>query len=430
MNFSENADRPVEPQIDSILATDWDVVIVGAGAAGLMAAASSAGRGLRTLVIEKNRKIGVKILISGGTRCNITHDCSPREIAEAFGHAERFLLSALGNLTPQMVVEIIETAGVQTKVESTGKVFPVSDRAIDVRDALWKRAVDSEAVFATQQPLIELTVNDDRFRCLTPSGPIRCRAVILTSGGRSFPGCGTTGDGYEWAKSLDHQIVPTHAALTPLVSNQAWIRELSGITIDDTIIGILDSQDKKIGQTRAATLFTHFGLSGPGPMNISRFVTKPNNGEKSKLQLDFVPGVHRNEMQETWRSYCLEHGRQNMGSLATFGIPRRLAERLMNLSGINPQLKLAEVSRQQLELLITAYKSCRMSADGTKGYEKAEVTAGGIALDEVNSKTMESKIVPGLFFAGEILDVDGPIGGYNFQAAFSTGDLAGQNVLQ
>ena len=429
MNSSENDDRSVESSIDSSQSSQWDVIIVGAGAAGLMAAASAASRGLKTLVLEKNRKIGVKILISGGTRCNITHDCSPREIAERFGHAERFLLSALGKLTPQMVVEIFETAGVLTKVESNGKVFPDSDRAIDVRDALLKRAVATGADFITDRPMLDLAQYDGGFRCQTVAGPLLARTVILTCGGRSFPGCGTTGDGYQWAKDFGHQVVPTHAALTPLVSNEAWVRDLSGIAIEDTIVGIVDSNDKLLGTSRTATLFTHLGLSGPAPMNVSRFATKPNVDGKTSLRIDLVPTIHRNEIMETWRAHCLEHGKQNTGSLPTFGLPHRLVERLMNVARIGPQQKLAEVSRQQLELLIEAYKSCRVQVDGTRGYEKAEVTAGGVALNEVNSRTMESKIVPGLFFAGEILDVDGPIGGFNFQAAFSTGDLAGQCVL-
>ena len=257
-----------------------DVVVVGAGAAGLFAAHAAAAAGCRVLVLEKNRKIGVKILISGGSRCNLTHDCSFREVATAFGNAERFLLSALGQLTPQMVVELIERLGVSTYVEAhTGKVFPVSDRALDVRDALHRRAVEAGAEFLCHCPLRELRKSDGLFQLVTDRQTFSARTVILTSGGLSYPGCGTTGDGYPWARHFGHRIVTPHPALTPLVSQAAWVHQLSGIALEDTLVTALGPQEAPLGSARTATLFTHFGLSGPAPMDVSRFVTLPGPGQ-------------------------------------------------------------------------------------------------------------------------------------------------------
>jgi predicted Rossmann fold flavoprotein len=403
-----------------------DVVVVGAGAAGLFAAHAAAAAGCRVLVLEKNRKIGVKILISGGSRCNLTHDCSFREVAAAFGNAERFLLSALGQLTPQMVVELIERLGVSTYVEThTGKVFPVSDRALDVRDALHRRAVEAGAEFLCHCPLRELRKSDGLFQLVTDRQTFSARTVILTSGGLSYPGCGTTGDGYPWARNFGHRIVTPHPALTPLVSPAAWVHQLSGIALEDTLVTALGPQEAPLGSARTATLFTHFGLSGPAPMDVSRFVTLPGPGQATAVAIDLLPQIGSTELLDSWREHAQRNGRQILGNLPTGGLPGRLVEQVFAAHGAPPQRRLAEVSKSEWECARRAIKQCRVEISGTRGYEKAEVTAGGVELSEVNGRTMESRLEPGLFFAGEILDLDGPIGGYNFQAAFSTGDLAG-----
>lgn len=408
------------------LGTDWDVVIIGAGAAGLFAAAAAAGLGARVLVLEKNRKIGPKILISGGTRCNLTHDCSFREVAAAFGHAERFLLSPLGKLTPQMVVDLIESLGVATYVEaSTGKVFPRSDRALDVRDALWQRACRAGAKFLTGSAVRGVRYQEGRFDCQTDDHVFTARRLILTCGGLSYPGCGTTGDGYEWARQLGHTVTPTHPALTPLLSPASWVHELSGIAIDDTV-AIALGQGKKIGyESRAATLFTHFGLSGPAPMNVSRFLTRPSTPMGDGIQLDLLPKLKESDLISNWRQQASDSGRQNLSRLDSFGLPNRLFERLQTISALDPQKRLAECRPAEFVNLAATTKALVIPISGSRGFPKAEVTAGGVALEEVDSRTMQSRRIAGLYLAGEILDLDGPIGGYNFQAAFATGDLAG-----
>jgi predicted Rossmann fold flavoprotein len=325
-----------------------------------------------------------------------------------------------------MVVELIERLGVSTYVEThTGKVFPVSDRALDVRDALHRRAVEAGAEFLCHCPLRELRKSDGLFQLVTDRQTFSARTVILTSGGLSYPGCGTTGDGYPWARHFGHRIVTPHPALTPLVSPAAWVHQLSGIALEDTLVTALGPQEAPLGSARTATLFTHFGLSGPAPMDVSRFVTLPGPGQATAVAIDLLPQIGSTELLDSWREHAQRNGRQILGNLPTGGLPGRLVEQVFAAHGAPPQRRLAEVSKSEWECARRAIKQCRVEISGTRGYEKAEVTAGGVELSEVNGRTMESRLEPGLFFAGEILDLDGPIGGYNFQAAFSTGDLAG-----
>ncbi len=407
----------------------WDIIIIGAGAAGLFAAASAAGRGKRTLVIEKNRKIGVKILMSGGTRCNVTHDCSPGALAKRFGHAKKFLEFPVGRLPPQEIVSIVNTAGVATKIESTGKIFPASDSAVDVRDALLERAMKAGAQFRAGTAVNDVNFADARFVCTIDSETLSCDSLILTTGGKSYPGCGTTGDGYPWAERFGHSIVPPRPALTPLVCQSEWVRRLSGVTIDPCAAAAISDDGKTIGEAvPASLLFTHMGFSGPLAMNLSRWFTLPRGEKASKLRMDFLPDEKQGGLNDRIQSYNSEHPRQIAANLPIEPLPRRLVDELMMLAGISMDLKLAEMGKRRLAALVELIKACPVSVEDTRGFAKAEVTAGGIALDEVDNRTMQSRFQPGLFLAGEILDFDGPIGGFNFQAAFSTGHLAGSNA--
>ena len=403
------------------------VVIVGGGAAGLMAAASAAQRVKSVCVLEKNNKLGVKILMSGGTRCNITHDCGPKAIAERIGG--RFLYPALGALPPQRVIEIIESQGVSTKVEATGKIFPESDRAIDVRDALVRYASEFGAKFRTGCSVSAIHKRDGGFEVVTPSAHFLAEKVVLTTGGRSYPGCGTTGDGYVWAQQFGHSLISTVAALTPVRSSDAWPPRLKGLTIDPVGVSVLDENRKAIGPSVAGSfLFTHFGFSGPAVMNASRLITRHPKQNTLQLACDYLPELNRESLTGQLRERFRRSGKSTALNLLADWLPRRLAECCLQRAGIESATRSAEISRERLARLVDEIKAMAFGISGTMGFKKAEVTAGGVALSEINAKTMESKIVPGLFFAGEIMDVDGPIGGYNFQAAFSTGWLAGQHV--
>jgi hypothetical protein len=421
------------------MSTSWDVVVIGAGAAGLLAALRAAERGRRVLVLEKNAKPGVKILMSGGTRCNLTHAVDVGGIVGAFGHQGSFLHSALSALSPDDVVALFEAEGVATKIEPGGKVFPASDRALDVLTALRRRLERSGATLALREPAVDVlrTVDDNVFSIVTPQRRLSASRLVITTGGKSYPGCGTTGDGYDWASRLGHSVIPPRPALVPLKIRSDWAKTLRGVTVPDVMVRVMNGEnvvsgsevgDASRAQRRGSLLFAHFGLSGPVAMDVSRVVSAHERPDVLGLECDFLPDVRPGVLERELQDAATRHGKKQVAAMLAERLPRRLVDALLAEAGVPESRTAAELSRPERARLVAALKSTRFPLTGTLGFEKAEVTAGGITLQEVNSSTMQSKLVPQLYFAGEILDLDGPIGGYNFQAAFSTGWLAGGSV--
>jgi len=407
--------------------TTEEIVVIGAGAAGLMAAIAAGRSGAKVLVLEKNKKAGIKILMSGGSRCNITHDCDNLGIIKAFGPRGKFLHSALAAFGTRDTVAFFEAAGVPTKIEETGKVFPVSNRAHHVLDALIAESVNSGARISLLEPCRGLEVRGDNLVVITPERAIEARAVILTTGGKSFPGCGTTGDGYALASKFGHQVVPTRPALVPLALRESWVPQLAGMTMSD--VGLtLEEKGHLLGKTRGSNLFTHLGVSGPAPLNLTRFPASWESPDGLSLLMDFLPGLELGEVDEWLRQETNSRGKQLVSVVMSGRLPRGLADRLLVETGLEPDRRAAGLSRDQRLILAGKIKNLRFGIQRTLGFEKAEVTSGGVDLREVDSRSMQSSIIPSLYFAGEILDLDGPIGGFNFQAAWSTGWLAGSKA--
>jgi predicted Rossmann fold flavoprotein len=405
----------------------WDAIVVGAGAAGLMAAIHAAERGRRTLLLEKNRKPGVKILMSGGTRCNITHATDNRGIVAAYGPPGRFLHSPLAALSVEDTIAFFEAEGVATKVEETGKVFPVSNKATDVLGALLRRLQRSGATLALDEPLLDLRRGEAGFTVLTARRTLHAPHVVLTTGGQSYPGSGTTGDGYRIAAHFGHTIVPPRPALVPVTTSAAWVAELRGVTIPDAGVYVLDGE-AVLARRRGSLLFAHFGLSGPVVLDVSRVVSGHPHAETLRLEIDLLPGLREEEFAESLKREAAASGKRQLAGVLAAQLPRRLCEALLALAGLAADRTAAGLSKVDRGKLVRQVKALAVPVTGTLGFKKAEVTAGGVALDEVDSRTMRSKREPELLLAGEVLDLDGPIGGYNFQAAWSTGWLAGGNV--
>jgi len=409
-----------------------DVLVIGAGAAGLVAAHQARLRNRSVVLLEKNNKAGVKILMSGGTRCNLTQDTDARGITEAFGRAGRFLQPSVGAFPPQQVVEMFEALGVATKTEQTGKVFPRSNRAVHVRDALQRQAMEAGVQLRLGCAVTDVRRDDSCWVVSTDRDEFRCQRLIVTSGGRSWPDCGTTGDGYRWLERLGHTIVRTHPALVPLVGNVPWMQSLSGVAIEGAEVTVLEHRNGKrvkrpLLRRRADWLFTHFGYSGPGPMDASRHLTHPIDGACRTLSLDLLPDLSETELE---RHLCdrSDGGKKKVASVLSSWLPSRFANELVRQSDAAGTI--ADLPAQSRRELIQNIKRLSIPVSGSRGFKKAEVTAGGVQLSEVNPKTMASRLIPGLFIAGEVLDVDGWIGGYNFQAAFSTGRAAGIAAAQ
>ncbi len=412
---------------------DCDVIVVGAGAAGLMAGCRAAQRGRRTLLVEKKKRPGAKILMSGGSRCNLTHALDARGFVEAFGIQGPFLHSALAALGPDQLVDLIEAEGVATKIEASGKIFPVSDRADDVLAALLARLHRSGCTLAADEPVQSITPYSQGFRVVTSKRTLRAETVVVTTGGQSYPSSGSTGDGYRWAAELGHTIVPPRPALTPITTHAPCVRSLQGITMPDVCVRVLEPSDDAarqvcLAQRRGSLLFAHFGATGPAALDVSRAVSRHAEPQRLVLSCDLLPDrtaeALDSELQEEFRG---AGRRLALGIVARY-VPQRLAETVAAQAGLDPQRRGAEVSRDQRQRLVAWLKQFDIPISGTLGFNKAEVTAGGVERDEIDWQTMESRLVPGLFFAGEILDIDGPIGGYNFQAAVSTGWLAGESA--
>ncbi len=319
--------------------------------------------------------------------------------------------------------------GVATEVEQpTGKVFPKSNKATDVLAALLRRLERSGCTLSCEEPIERLERSGDGFTLVTPRRTVTAGKVILTTGGQSYPGCGTTGDGYAWAAAMGHQIVPPRPALVPLTTDAAWVRTLSGITIPDVLVRVAPPGGAALAQRRGSFLFTHFGLSGPVVLDVSRVVSGHPAPRQLALVCDFLPRMKLDELDGLVAQECAATGKRQLATILGNWLPQRLAETIVQQAGLADGGRAAELSAAGRRQLVQAVKALPIPISGTLGFKKAEVTAGGVALGEVDSRDMQSKIAANLHFAGELLDLDGPIGGYNFQIAFSTGWLAGESV--
>jgi predicted Rossmann fold flavoprotein len=403
------------------------------------------------VLLEKNHRAGVKILISGGTRCNLTNARGLRDlrvvsgpvdpaydarqgqwaraIQQAFGPAGKFLGHSLRALGVEETVRLFEAEGVATKVEANGKVFPVSDRAVDVLGALLRRLERSGAALRCGAPALAVERVGEGFRVSLPDGPVNARRVVLAVGGQSYPGCGTTGDGYAIARGFGHTVVEPKPALVPLRVEADWVAALKGLTVADVHASVTDRAGRRLLDRREALLFAHFGLTGPAVLDVSRAVARFEGEGPPVLTIDFLPDL-RPEALDQQVQEASRAGRRAAAQLLPPALPRRLAEALVLAAGLPPDRVGPDLARDERRRLIAACKGLRLPVVGTLGFAKAEVTSGGVALDEVDPRTLESRRRPGFHLAGEVLDLDGLIGGYNFQAAWSTGWLAGETAAR
>ncbi|MFN9947294.1 MAG: NAD(P)/FAD-dependent oxidoreductase [Planctomycetota bacterium] len=400
-----------------------DVVVVGAGAAGLMAAIQAGRRGRRTLLLEKQQRPGLKILISGGGRCNLTTTRAGADLEAQYGAARgRFLRHALRAFPPTALRAFIEQAGVPLQEEDLDKLFPVSQKARDVVDALLREVAQSGAQLALGTPVRDVVAHPHGgFTVRTDRGAVQAASVVLATGGLSYPKTGATGDGYPWCRALGHTVTATWPALAPLAVAEPWVRELQGIVLHGVALTSLDAARQPVTTRVRPILFTHKGLSGPAPMDLAGDVEQAQGA--AAVRFDFAPDRREDELEAEWLALAAAHGGRRASSVLPAALPERVRAALCAQAG--GDVPLANWPRPQRRALVAATKGLVVPVGRSLGYDHAEVTRGGVALAEIDARTMQSKVRPGLFVCGELLDVDGPIGGFNFQAAFATGRLAG-----
>ncbi len=413
---------------------DLDLAIIGAGAAGLMAAifagrsARESGSAIRIAALDGAARIGAKILISGGGRCNVTHHAVA---AEDFHGNRNLIRRVLRSFDVRQTVELFEHLGVSLKREETGKLFPVDDRAATVLDALLCE-VGANGVDLRSGWRIESVVRteDDRFLLRCGRGDIRARRLVLASGGRSVPKTGSDGVGYDIARSLGHTIHSPFPALVPLLlQGDHWLTALRGVSAM-VELRVRTREGRIVERRRGSMLCTHFGISGPVVLDISRsWIAARTEGTDPFLEVSFCPEESRRSMDLRWLTAANRRPRASIGTIMAEIVPTRLAEGLMRAADVEPATMLARMSKTDRARLNTALLELPLEIRDSRGFDYAEVTAGGVPLEEIHSGTMQSRRCPGLFLCGEILDVDGRIGGFNFQWAWASGRLAGMHAV-
>jgi predicted Rossmann fold flavoprotein len=403
-----------------------DVIVLGGGAAGIFAATSAAATGARTLLLERNRRPGIKVLASGGSRCNVTSVLPPHEMLRHYGRdGARFLGHAMKALPPDSIVALLDAEGVPTYEEKWQKIFPRSNRATDVLAAFLVRFERAGAQLRVNARAVAVTAREGGFAVHLEDGEtLAGRSIVLAVGGRSYPKTGSTGDGYAIAAAFGHTIVTTRPALVPLLAADDWVRESTGIAFQDVAVTLRDPAGKALATRRRPLLFTHFGVSGPAAMDVSREAT--GRTERTRLEVDFAPDASFAAMERELEARIAAAPNRRLEELLPVEWPERFAARLLATRGVLAERRGAETGKDARRAAIELVKAAPITVTGSRGFDFAEVTAGGVALPEVDPATMASRLQRGFFVCGEVLDVDGPIGGFNFQAAFATGHVAGE----
>lgn len=410
-----------------------NVLVIGGGAAGLLAGIAAAQSGAQTVILEKMRRPGKKILITGKGRCNITNNCDLQEIIKNIPGNGRFLNSALRRFTNQDIVQLLEDNGLPTKVERGGRVFPVSDKAVDVVDTLVKIYKNYGGRLLTDCKVKSITAEFGKITgAVTADGQkFTADAVILAAGGSSYPGTGSDGSGVKLAKALGHTIVPLAPSLVPLESDSPYIAGLQGLSLRN-IEGTVYADGKKIGSEFGEMLFTHFGVSGPIILSLSKCVAEAfaRGAQEVELAIDLKPALDKDKLDARLQRDFMQYSRKQMPNGMKDLLPQRLIAPVLDQAFIDEEKFVNQLSRAERRRLVDVLKAFTVPITGTRPIAEAIVTAGGVSLKEIDPKTMESKLIKGLFFAGEVMDIDGYTGGYNLQAAFSTGYAAGTFAAQ
>lgn len=403
-----------------------ELVVIGGGAAGMMCAIQAANRGVDTIILDPNRQLGRKLRITGKGRCNITNNCDIKEFMANIPGDGRFLYSALNRLSPADTISFFENSGLPLKTERGNRVFPQSDNANDVAGLL-VRLCDRYGVKVLHTRAEKIIALDGAVSAVeTAQGRIECRAAAVCTGGLSYPLTGSDGQGYKFASNMGHSIIPPRASLVPLESDDEYCAQMQGFSLRNVALSVYEDE-KLIYKEQGEMLFTHFGVSGPLVLSASSHMRKFGTS-KYRLAIDLKPALDEKKLDarilRDFEKYSNREFKNALTDLAGY----TMIPVLVNLSGIPEDQKVHSITKEQRQRLVQLFKAFPVSVSGTRPIAEAIVTSGGVNTKEINPRTMESKLVQGLYFAGEVLDLDGYTGGFNLQIAWSTGFVAGNSI--
>lgn len=404
-----------------------DVVVIGGGAAGSMCALTAAQRGLSVVLLEPNKMLGKKLRITGKGRCNVTNNCDIKTVLANIPGDGRFLYSALNRFEPRDTMALFESLGVPLKTERGNRVFPVSDRSHDIANALERAYAHAGGRILHACATDILTRDGAVSAVVTTEGTIDCGAAVVCTGGMSYPLTGSTGDGYRFAQQFGHTVTPLRASLVPLESNDPWCAEMQGFSLRNVTLTVYDEHNKQVYSDLGEMLFTHFGVSGPLVLSASAHM-RDCSQHSYRLSIDLKPALDEKKLDarilRDFQKYANRDFKNALYDLAGHA----MIPVLVRLSGIPEDTKVNTVTREQRHKLVELFKHFPVSVCGTRPISEAIITSGGVSVKEINPRTMASKRMPGLYFAGEVLDLDAYTGGYNLQIAWSTGYVAGSAV--
>lgn len=409
---------------------EWDVVVIGGGPAGMMAAGRAAEKGASVLLLEKNEILGKKLLITGGGRCNVTNaETDVRKLLAKFKGSDKFLFSAFSQFSVKEALDFFHAHGLDTKEEANQRVFPKSEKARDVRDTLAAYLKQQKVAILAGIPVTSFTKGDGAIRAVKMGNgkEIRAKAYILATGGKSRPDTGSTGDGFAWLEKLGHTVIRPVPSLVPVAIQDAWVKKLQGVSVPDVKITVFqdgEKQDSKIGKI----LFTHFGVSGPTILNMSKGIGELLEWGDTEIVLDLFPkldpGALDKKIQEAFAANSNKMFKNSLAGL----LPSAVASAIVDISGIKGDTFCHSVKKDQRLALVKLLKALPMKVEGLLGANKAIVTSGGVALEEVDFRTMASRLFPNLYLVGDILNIDRPSGGYSLQLCWTTGFVAGESA--
>jgi predicted Rossmann fold flavoprotein len=416
---------------------DYDVIVIGGGPSGLMACIAASGRGARVLLVDKGDKLGRKLGISGGGRCNVTNNKEPEELIRHIPGNGRFLYSALASFGPREIIAFFEGLGIAFKEEDRGRMFPASDKAKTVVDALVAQVRRQGVDIRTNSPVRKLLFESGRVAGvrLRSGEELRARCVVVATGGKSVPHTGSTGDGYAWAEEAGHTITELYPTEVPITSRDAFIlnRELQGLSLRDIELTVWSEKGKPLVTHEGDMIFTHFGISGPAALRCSQFVVKElkrSGAVAVRLTIDLFPGKSEDEVAAESLQLARREPKKAIKNVLRGYVPERLVPLLLKKAQLDENVTFDNIPKGPWLELARLLKAFPLRATGTLSIEEAFVTGGGVHVKEVDPRTMQSKLTEGLFFCGEILDVHGYTGGYNITAAFSTGFAAGRSAAE